>query len=42
MGFSECWRWSIWLPHDIAVDSSDNMYIVDSGDVYEKKDICAL
>ena len=31
-----------WLPHDIAIDSSDNVYVVDSGNVHEKKDICAI
>jgi DNA-binding beta-propeller fold protein YncE len=31
-----------WLPHDIAIDSSDNVYVVDSGNVHEKKDVCAL
>ena len=31
-----------WLPHDIGIDSSDNVYIVDSGNVHEKKDICAI
>ena len=31
-----------WLPHDIAIDSSDNVYVVDSGNVHEKKEICAL
>jgi tripartite motif-containing protein 71 len=31
-----------WLPHDIAIDSSDNVYVVDSGNMHEKKDICAL
>jgi hypothetical protein len=31
-----------WLPHDIAIDSSNNVYVVDSGNVHEKKDICAL
>ena len=30
-----------WLLHDIAIDSSDNVYVVDSGNVHEKKDICA-
>jgi DNA-binding beta-propeller fold protein YncE len=31
-----------WLPHDIAIDSSDNVYVVDSGNVHEKKEICAI
>jgi hypothetical protein len=31
-----------WLPHDIAIDSSDNVYVVDSGNVHEKKNVCAL
>jgi tripartite motif-containing protein 71 len=31
-----------WLPHDIAIDSSDNVYVVDSGNVHEKKNICAI
>jgi DNA-binding beta-propeller fold protein YncE len=31
-----------WLPHDIAIDSSNNVYVVDSGNVHEKKNICAL
>jgi hypothetical protein len=31
-----------WLPHDIAIDSSDNVYVVDSGNVHKKKDICAI
>jgi len=29
-------------PHDVAVDSSVNVYVVDSGNVHEKKDICAM
>jgi hypothetical protein len=28
--------------HGIAIDSSDNVYVVDSGNVHEKKDVCAL
>jgi hypothetical protein len=31
-----------WLPHDIAIDSSDNVYVTDSGNVHEKKEICAI
>jgi len=31
-----------WLPHDIAIDSSNNVYVVDSGNVHEKKDVCAV
>jgi tripartite motif-containing protein 71 len=31
-----------WLPHDIAIDSSDNVYVADSGNVHgKKKDMCA-
>ena len=26
-----------WLPHGIAIDSSDNMYVVDSGNVHKKR-----
>jgi hypothetical protein len=30
-------------PEDVAIDSSsDNVYVVDSGNVHEKKDVCAL
>lgn len=28
--------------HDVAVDSFDNVYVADSGNVHEKKDICAI
>ena len=28
--------------HDVALDSSDNVYVVDSGNVHEKKEICAI
>jgi tripartite motif-containing protein 71 len=31
-----------WLPQDIAIDSSDNVYGVNSGNVHEKKEICAI
>ena|SRR5215211_9233760 len=31
-----------WLPHDIAIDSSDNVYVTDSGNVHEKKDNCTI
>jgi len=29
-------------PEDVAIDSSDNVYVVDSRNVHEKKDVCAL
>ena len=29
-------------PEDVAIDSADNVYVVDSGNVHEKKDVCAL
>jgi flagellar basal body-associated protein FliL len=28
--------------HGIDIDSSGNVYVVDSGNVHEKKDVCAL
>jgi len=31
-----------WLPHDIAIDSSDNVYVSDSGNMHEKKDNCNI
>src|ERR671920_215920 len=31
-----------WLPHDIAIDSSDNVYVTDSGNMHEKKDNCTI
>jgi DNA-binding beta-propeller fold protein YncE len=29
-------------PHGIDFDSSDNVYVVGSGNVHEKKDICSI